>query len=89
MAINAIRNRCSGPGGGTRRLHQIDGLPSSYGGEIGSTRVERYSFCSALYHRYRAILINAKGKLLAVRKSADNDDRVIVNDNRLVAAAAA
>jgi len=27
----------------------------AFGGEIGSTCVERYGFCSALYHRYRTI----------------------------------
>ena len=36
MTINGASNRRVGPGGGTRRLHQI--LP---GGEIGSTSVER------------------------------------------------
>ena len=42
MAINAVRNRRSGPGGSTRRLHQIRGSfrkTRAYGGETGSTRV--------------------------------------------------
>src|SRR5437870_10637961 len=45
MAINGLRNKRCGPGGGTRRLHQFppaledDQELAAYGGEIGSTRV--------------------------------------------------
>jgi len=48
MAINSLRNKPFGPGGGTRRLHQSDQISRaswllmsdhSGGGEIGSTRV--------------------------------------------------
>ena len=40
MAINGLRNKRCGPGGGTRRLHQPRRLPSAVlGGETGSTRV--------------------------------------------------
>ncbi len=45
MAINAVRNRRSGPGGGARRLHQSQprsGL--AYGGDLGSTRVVKVQF---------------------------------------------
>jgi len=46
MAINALWNKRSGPGGSTRRLHQFPGrdwnepiAAAPDGGEIGSTRV--------------------------------------------------
>ena len=41
MVINGAWNKRCGPGGGTRRIHQISGRMSGrgYGGEIGSTRV--------------------------------------------------
>jgi len=38
MAINAARNRRSGPGGSSRRLHQ-NPFGAQYGGDSGSTRV--------------------------------------------------
>jgi len=55
MAINALRNKRSGPGGSTRRLHQTfppaeiskcwQGL---FGGEIGSTRVVKTWFAPGM-----------------------------------------
>ena len=45
MAINILWNKQSGPGGGTRRLHQTLFLTDviwalvTFGGEIGSTHV--------------------------------------------------
>ena len=42
MAINAVCNRCIGLGGGTRHLHH----KNFYGGDIGLTCSEGYSFCS-------------------------------------------
>src|SRR5437762_7316417 len=48
MAINGVRNKRCGPGGGTRRLHQFPpatsanqsaNRPAIFGGELGSTRV--------------------------------------------------
>jgi hypothetical protein len=44
MTINAMHNRCFGPGGRARRLQDV-------GANLGSTCIEKYSFCSVLYHR--------------------------------------
>ena len=48
MAINALWNKRSGPGGSARRLHQFpiapDPVRSPYGGETGSTRVVKAWF---------------------------------------------
>ena len=45
MAINAVRNRRSGPGGGARRLHQsLTPVGVAYGGDLGSTRVVKGQF---------------------------------------------
>lgn len=71
MMINDVRNKWSGPGGGTRRLHQV-----YYGGEIGSTHtVKAQSFIRYCNHRYRAIFINAKQ--LKARRVAANRNTLI------------
>ncbi len=41
--------------GGTFELMPTQVSFLLFGGEIGSTCVERYGFCSVLYHRYRTI----------------------------------
>ena len=51
MTINDASNRRIGPGGGTRRLHQY-----TYGGEIGSTSVERRILSFGLVPPQRAKL---------------------------------
>src|SRR5947207_2589465 len=55
MAVDGLRNKRCGPGGGTRRLHQFPSVsvipiatnrarPAASGGEIGSTRVVKAMF---------------------------------------------
>lgn len=46
MVIKVIYNRCYGPEGGTRHLHQ-----NTYGGESVSTYIERYNVCPVRYGR--------------------------------------
>ena len=54
MMLNEKRNRCSGPGGGTRHLHQFL-EKSDFGGEIGSTRIVKvFSYIRYGNRRYRA-----------------------------------
>ena len=65
MVLNEKRNRCSGPGGGTRHLHQ------DYGGETASTRiVKAFSYIRYGNRRYRAKKINANDNFAPVAMAA-------------------
>lgn len=83
MAINGLWNKRSGPGGGTRHLHQksfrFQSVEIFDGDEIGSTHVIK--ICLSL----------GEVPLLSVQKRviAENDNFAFANDNQFVANAAA
>ena len=67
MAINGLGNKVY------RTRGQCPAPPpfsSDYGGETGSTCAESFSFCPALYHRYRAVFIVANDNYAPVAVAA-------------------
>src|SRR5918996_454012 len=66
MAINATRNRRSGPGGSSRRLHQIPLMGPIWGRIRLDARNKGVGFRPAWYRRYRAKLTSANDNRMAL-----------------------
>ena len=80
MAINAVWNKRIGPGGRTRRVHQVGTMYLFGGPESGSTNVIKiHAFASDDSGFIGSIFINAN----------DNVSFVAANDNNVAAVALA